>query len=284
MAAAAARKNGELDTMQVNMTGAFTYSGFLHAIIVVILIFGLPHIKPELPPIEDAITIEIANIDEITQTNKQPNKANKPTPEKKPEKKQQPYQKDRPKAAPQVTAKKPPKPVEPSEPDLAVPERTEVAKKAPQPNKKPKPPKKEKQENQEQFDSVLKNLIKNEAAAEEQAPKAPIGEKLTITQRRLLQAQIGKQLGACWNLMAGARYAEDLVVKIRLHMTLDGMVKKAEVQDQFRYNTDSFFRAAADAALRAVKDPSCVPFDLPKDLYDYWKIIDTTFDPREMLL
>lgn len=283
MAAAAAHKGEELEAMQVNMKGAFVSSGILHAIIMAVIIIGLPHVKPELPPIEEAITVEIADIDEITQTNKIPVKAPVKTPDKKPEKKAQPHQKEKPKAAPTVTAKKPPKPVEPSEPDLAVPEQVKVEKKAPAPTQKSKP-KKEKQEPQEQFDSVLKNLIDEQAAPEEEAPKAPVAEKLTITQRRLLAAKVEKQISACWNLMAGARYAEDLVVKIRLYMSQDGMVQRAEVRDQFRYNTDSFFRAAADSALRAVKSPACTPFDLPDEQYEYWKIIDSTFDPREMLL
>ena len=41
--------------------------------------------------------------------------------------------------------------------------------------------------------------------------------------------------------------------------------------------------AAADSAVRAVRNPKCSPLELPADKYDQWKRIDFTFDPRDML-
>ena len=52
--------------------------------------------------------------------------------------------------------------------------------------------------------------------------------------------------------------------------------------DQGRYNRDSFFRAAADSARRAVFHPHCNPLALPLDKYDIWKTIIIRFNPREM--
>jgi hypothetical protein len=91
------------------------------------------------------------------------------------------------------------------------------------------------------------------------------------------------QLGRCWNLMAGARFAENLIVDLRLFMNPDGSLRKAEVVDGIKYNNDRFFRAAADSALRAVHNPSCTPLKLPVNKYDLWKTMIVTFDPREML-
>lgn len=272
--------------VNAQMASPFVVSTSIHIIFMAFLIIGLPFFKPELPPLEQAITIEFADIDEITQSNEPEIIPQKPRPKPEKENDEPPKQDDKPKPAPTVTAPAPPKPSAPVEPDLAVPDNTAVQKAAPAPSKKPKPPALEKPEEQTQqeFDSVLKNLLPNESEPEQSQPVAPQGERLTITQRRLLEAKISRQIGACWNLMAGARYAENLVVKIRLYMARDGMVQRAEVTDQLRYNADSFFRAAADSALRAVKSPSCTPFDLPLEHYEHWKIIDTTFDPREMLL
>lgn len=50
-----------------------------------------------------------------------------------------------------------------------------------------------------------------------------------------------------------------------------------------RYMGDSYFRAAADSVLRAIRNPRCNPLELPADKYDLWKEMTVTFDPREML-
>ncbi len=50
-----------------------------------------------------------------------------------------------------------------------------------------------------------------------------------------------------------------------------------------RYNSDSFFRAAADSALRAVHE--CSPLkNLPPEKYDTWHYMELNFDPKDMLL
>jgi hypothetical protein len=91
------------------------------------------------------------------------------------------------------------------------------------------------------------------------------------------------QLGECWKLLAGARYAEDLVVEIKLTINPDRTVRDARIVDQIRYSQDSFFRAAADSAYRAVFQTACNPLLLPPDKYNEWNTMTVRFDPREML-
>ena len=64
-------------------------------------------------------------------------------------------------------------------------------------------------------------------------------------------------------------------------MNPDRSVRDARIINQLRYNTDSFYRAAADSAMRAIF--KCSPLDLPPKKYDLWKTITVTFDPRTML-
>ncbi len=45
---------------------------------------------------------------------------------------------------------------------------------------------------------------------------------------------------------------------------------------------DADFRAAAESALRAVLNPRCHPFALPREKYDSWKTMTLVFDPKEM--
>ena len=66
-------------------------------------------------------------------------------------------------------------------------------------------------------------------------------------------------------------------------MLRDGTVKNAGVLDIGRYNRDSAFRAAADSALRALRNPRCSPLKLPPEKYDQWKTIVINFDPQDML-
>lgn len=268
-----------------------------HGLVVGILIVGLPYVTPELPPMEEPVAVEIFDIDEMTQTTAPTKKAEetKKTPVKKaPEK---PEDKPKP-AAPQVTAKTPPKPMAPKPPEetVAIPD----AKKPPEPVKKmspkPKPPEKPKErmltasseEEQEDFQSLLRNLMPAEpeqAASEtpdsEGKPQrfTPLGERMTLSEQDALR----RQLAACWNLLAGARYAEDLVVEIKLFMNADRTIREARIVNQLRYNQDSFFRAAADSALRALYNPQCNPLDLPPEKYQQWETITVTFDPRSML-
>ena len=83
--------------------------------------------------------------------------------------------------------------------------------------------------------------------------------------------------------MAGAKYAEELVVAVKVYMNPDRTVRSASVADQLRYSRDSHFRAAADSALRALRNPRCSPLELPEDKYEQWREITIRFDPRQML-
>ena len=42
-------------------------------------------------------------------------------------------------------------------------------------------------------------------------------------------------------------------------------------------------QAAADSALRAVRNPRCSPLKLPLDRYEQWRTITIRFDPQHIL-
>jgi len=94
---------------------------------------------------------------------------------------------------------------------------------------------------------------------------------------------IRNQFQKCWDVPAGARDAYNLVVTLHIEVNEDGSVTKAELaHDESRYASDSFFRAAADSAIRAVQ--RCSPLkDLPADKYGNWRDMELTFDPKDML-
>ncbi len=274
-----------------------TVSLVFHAAVILLMIFGLPHIAPSLPVMDIPIPVEMVTIDDMNRTNvPDARMAEKKMEEKPVEEPPKPQ-------APTVTSATPPKPAEPEKPKPAEPEEAaaqedDVAppeKKPEKPKEKdaPKPPRrpvltKTDEAQEKDFQSLLKNLTPEQAAAQQsqgtaagEKPSflAALGDQVTMTELQALQAQFRQ----CWNLAAGARYAEDLVVDVRIYVNPDRTVRNAEVVDQFRYNTDSFFRAAADSALRATRHPYCNPLDLPPDKYEQWKVMIFQFDPRQML-
>lgn len=151
--------------------------------------------------------------------------------------------------------------------------------------------KKEKENVQESFDSVLKNLadtpddtkagdqdIKAADKTDEPSGLPDYAAQLTISEFDALR----QQLARCWNIPAGARDADNLVIEVQVEVNQDRIATSAKVVDQIRYQTDTFFRAAADSAVRAVKAPDCTPLELPPEKYDSWKSMIVVFDPREM--
>lgn len=214
-------------------------------------------------------------------------KAEKPKPTPKVESDK--FEEIRPKDAPkpvkkaEIAEKKapPPKPVK--QPEVKKPaeaKKDEVKKDQP------------KEEDAEQFSSVLKNLVGSEDAPPQpdsvprdtprQAPQltapAPLGQQLTMSEMDALRSQLAQ----CWNVIAGARDAQNLVVDVDVTVAADRTLIDAKVSDQLRYNADPLFRAAADSALRALRAPGCTPLDLPPGKYDQWKSMTISFDPKNM--
>jgi outer membrane biosynthesis protein TonB len=278
------------------MSKALVFSLIFHATVVLICIFGLPYIKKDLDEVQPPVPIELVEISDKTQTDKPVERAQiKPVEEEKEPPKPQP---ERPKQAPKQTSETPPRPVAPPVDELALPDKVkEPEKKIEKPKEKPPtpkrrptpvPPKEEVKPQEDPFQSLLKNLQDakpepaKDAGTAESAPKAapaPLGDRMTMSEMDALR----QQLAQCWNVLAGARYAEDLVVDMKLFMNPDRTVREAGVVDVIRYNTDTIFRAAADSALRAVRNPACNPLRLPPDKYNQWKEITVRFDPREIL-
>ena len=198
-----------------------------------------------------------------------------------------------PKPKPKPKAETPPKPkVKPAPPKK--PE-TQVAAKTPptpKPKRKPKPP----PPKPDEFQSLLKNLAKDRRAAEKAKADAPAKvvkkaaekPKRSALQARMMAASlvqaINQQVTPCWSIPAGAKDAANISVAIRIRLNPDGALGAApKVEDTGRLGRDTSFRALAESALRALRNPGCMPLKLPYDQYDLWKDIIFTFDPKEAL-
>lgn len=118
------------------------------------------------------------------------------------------------------------------------------------------------------------------ATAEEVSRTANLGAPTGLTQR-LTQSEIDAlraQIQACWNPPVGAEEADKLIVRLRIQFRPDGtLARDPELANR---GDTSYFRVAAEAAMRAVR--RCQPYTLPAHKYDVWKDVEVTFDPRDM--
>ena len=154
-----------------------------------------------------------------------------------------------------------------------------------------------KEEPKKDFDSLLKNLApeaeaqKEEpqtmdnvlAAATEKRQEGTLSDRMTMSEIDAIQRAVNEKLRPCWYVQSGAKYAENLVVEVQVKVSPNMTVQQAIILNQLLYNTDSYYRAAADAAKRALLDPRCAPLPLPPGKYDQWKDIHLNFNPGDML-
>jgi len=284
--------------------GAFL-SGAFHVIVLLLLYLGLPAwFSPD--EFQQPIPVELATLSEITTPPKSEAPAPEPTPAKKPEP---------PKPA---AVAPPPPPAPPAEPEPEVAEEPAPTEAVPEPEpepapeeqaepepeptpdivpaEKPKPPEPEETQTAEApaepdpLASLLKNVEKlkdqpqtADATATQPAPPAAQPPQ-NLSDQPLTMSEIDairQQISRCWNIPAGARDAENLVVEIRAMFNPDGSVARAEILDTGRMASDPFYRAAAESAYRAVLQ--CSPLQMPAKKYNVWKIVTLRFNPKEML-
>lgn len=152
---------------------------------------------------------------------------------------------------------------------------------------------KEPQEDKNRLESILKSIekIKTQKKVETKAEKkddekvieeekdieeVSLGEKLTISEKDAIRRQFYR----CWIVPAGAKDLKDLFVSIKIKLDREGNVISSKLINKNRLN-ESFFRAAAESALRAVNHPECKKLKVPEKKYKTWKEIILDFDPSQ---
>ncbi|MBO4519959.1 MAG: hypothetical protein J5787_02010 [Alphaproteobacteria bacterium] len=108
-------------------------------------------------------------------------------------------------------------------------------------------------------------------------------QELSVSEKDL----IGIKLRECWNLDAGVRGVQNMLIEIRVFLDKDGTVKDAKILNKTKYNKDAAFRSVAESARRAVyicdKKNEESPFRLfsknYEEAYDTWKTLLLRFNP-----
>jgi outer membrane biosynthesis protein TonB len=284
------------------MRTSFLISIGFHLLIFVFVMFGLPFTSPSLVLDQRVINAQVIS---ETQAPKSvppptPKKAEKTPPPASP-KKAVALPLSKPKPAPpldppkRVKVKKP-KPKPKPDPKMAEKPKKVARKFAPRPKARPKPnfermmlrtveklddrslTKPEKKN----FDKKMAALIKRQSnPTPQKMQRAPIGEKLTISEIDAIKQQIER----CWLVPAaiGAKDVEKMVVQIRIKLNPDGRLRESRITDRFRLETNATYKAVAESALRAIRNPRCSKFNLPLAKYEIWRDIVLQFNPGEMV-
>ena len=129
------------------------------------------------------------------------------------------------------------------------------------------------QERKVAADTVTKTL----SAVAGNAVKAPPKKSLSPVGLDDI-ARIQQHVSQCWQPPLGAAGNDTLIVDIFVSVNRDGEVQKAVIEDKLRFNLDSYFKASAIAAQRAIVD--CSPLPIPPEKYDQLKEFTFAFNPQ----
>ena len=283
-------------------------SAVMHASFLVIAFIGLPDFFRQPPPLEpEPVMVEFEAIDKKAAA---PKVGNPP-----PQPKDAPIAEETTKAPPPKTADPPPappppKPVEeaavqpppppPKPPEQAKPEPPKPAEEIvalkpkeaepPKVEKPPEPPKPAPEVKKVEPTNILKNQQSpNKVQTPEQQTKppaqvtrqAPAAPQLAAVVTASEVEGVRQKIRPCWNFPAGVKDQNALIVTLIVQMNQDGTPVKADLKDTGRYNNDPAYRAAADAAHRAIMNPKCQPWLLAPEKFANWRTITFNFDPRD---
>ena len=124
--------------------------------------------------------------------------------------------------------------------------------------------------------------VPKKKSAKRPAPQSAAPSTRSVPMTMSEKAAIMYQIELCWTIPTGARDAEDLIVKIKIFLNSDGSLSKAPEIVGGKGIGNSFYRTAAESAVRAVR--KCAPLkNLPAKKYADWREITLTFNPKEML-
>ena len=236
-------------------------------------------ILPSEPAVESESELKIKPEIEVAKLPPEPKHT--PKPELKPEPKvlQKPKVDPKPKSKIKLSGIRPPKKPKPPDAFASVLKTLEdLEKTRPKPKQRRKPEKKEGGETA--FEEAIEVALKSNS-------KQNYDSSLPVSMSET--DAIRKHFQRCWNVPAGAKGAEGMVVELEIRFLQDGSVRSVKVLNSGRMRLDSFYRITAEAAQRAVLHPKCNKLSMPLDKfpnwhskYQKWQKMTLVFDPKDM--
>ena len=118
-----------------------------------------------------------------------------------------------------------------------------------------------------------KNVLKKLKQIVGNTSKRSLGTEAKLTQTEI--DKLRNYISKCWDTSIGASEVK-IIIPLKISANMDGSVNSVEIDDQSRYVKDTFYRATADSARRAVLD--CSPLPLPKNKASQFKSFFFDFD------
>jgi outer membrane biosynthesis protein TonB len=289
------------------------FSFGFHLAVFVFALYGLPSTSQSVVMEHHVIDVEIVSATETSEPTPVPKlepppkkKVKAPPPPKPPTPSKQVAAlppAPEPVAAPPSELEPQPKPAEvipvPTSPKLKVKPKPKPPKVAPRPKSRPRqgfasmmlktvqklkdaPPPEKSKKKEKTFDEKMAALMNRKSVSmPEREQQAPLGENLTISESDAIKRQIER----CWLVPAaiGAKDIEEMMVQVRLKLNPDGTLRESRIVDRFRMETNATYKAVAESALRAIRNPRCSRFNLPLQKFDVWKDMVLRFNPSEMV-
>ena len=280
---------------------AFISSAVLHGVVLTLMAMDFSFARFDNPPPPPAILmVDLSKVKIADKTNlppkatakikKEPAKpAPKPAPPKPIKTAKTQVQPPPPKPIPIPPTKNAAPVIEPPKKEVSQKEKTDTKKEV-----KKSPPK-------PSADDRLKNLLASVDKIKRAAPTSPVPSEpkemqindgieggtegslsqiLTISERDL----IASRLSACWNLDAGKKDIENIIIEIRTFVNKDGSVREVEILNKM---LSPVHKSVAESARRAVlvcdkegdKSPFKILAEKYADHYGDWKTMTLRFNP-----
>ena len=283
---------------------AFISSAVLHGIVLTLMAMDFSFARFDNPPPPPAILmVDLSKVKISDKTNLPPKvtvkpkkvapkpatKPAMPTPTKTLKTQVQPP--PPPKPAPIPPAKNAAPVIEPPKKEEKVQKKENIAPAKPEPKAEPKPSAEERLKNLlASVDKVKRAAPTPQASAEpkemqinegiEGGTEGSLSQILTISERDL----IASRLSACWNLDAGKKDIENIIIEIRAHVNKDGSVREVEILNKM---LSAVHQSVAESARRAVlvcdkegdKSPFKILAEKYADHYGDWKSMTLRFNP-----
>jgi len=236
-----------------------------HAVLFGALSLNLIHATRKLPPVEEAIPVEITDVALQSAAREQlaaPERADSPeTPPPEPE-------------TAEAAEAAPPEPVSKTPPPEPAPEKPK-----PQPKQKPAETLAKKAPAPQAAKPRLdKNWLAN-VIGKSKPDAAPA--QLDGAAAASLGQALRSQIKPCWEPPTGSPAIDELRVLVEVNFAKDGSVRGVpRVVGREGVNADNraYLAPFETAALRAVS--RCAPISLPPELYEHWKNVELSFDRR----
>lgn len=269
----------------------------LHATVIFLMVFGLPHFAQDIEMMSAPVPVEIVSPDQVASAPPrqhlpppapEPPKPPAPTPPPPPLPPPPPPPPPEPDDVPALDPVKPPEPPKPqAEVKPPVPRVPRVRPPVPAAQRTPPKPEQERPRPNNQFANLLNNLSSqpDPAPPQEGSPDSPVEQPANISS--VLNASeldaVRNQVMGCWFEPTGLREGERMVVEVRVEINEDRTVRSAEVVDKARMHTDNFYRTLAESAVRAMHNQNCSQLKLPPDKYSTWRTTIFRFSPEGVM-